>query len=343
MRKAALALTTCCLITVSLPALSASLTSTKYSKTKARAAATQQQPNVEAAITVRPSTEPIPRNELKELRQKLSSAPETTIKVENDQLAPLVIGGVSLRSVHREKPADPASTDHSAIDYFAVRMSIRVKNSSPGEVNGFVLQLASDATKFELYRNKTTVAPGKHETVKVELMLVTADPTELVASLAGARFSSGVIWGKYPVDAPVRPMPQPPPPRSRNPAQPVPDHSSVPETPQTQPPASAAEASKQVLQLQIPASVDRRPIALNSPRASYTELARENGVTGTVTLRLLVGPDGEVKATRLVRGLPDFLTEQAISAAYQLKFNPAIKGGQPVPFWQVVTIDFNLR
>jgi TonB family protein len=228
------------------------------------------------------------------------------------------------------------------MDYFAVRMSIRVKNSSPSEVNGFVLQLASKATTFEFYRNKTVVAPGKQETVKVELMLVPADPTELVASLAGARFSSGVIWGKYPVDAPVRPMPQPPPPRSVNPAQPVPDH-SVPETPQTQPAASAGEASKQALLLQTPTAVDRKPIPLNSPRAHYTELARENGVTGTVTLRVLVGSDGEVKATRLARGLPDFLTESAIDAAYKIKFNPAVKGGQPVQYWQAVVIDFNLR
>ena len=90
-------------------------------------------------------------------------------------------------------------------------------------------------------------------------------------------------------------------------------------------------------------SVDQRPILLNNPQPRYTEEARKNKIQGTVMVRVLIGSDGSVKRVTVTRGLPDGLDEQAIQAAYQLRFKPAMKGGQPVSFWQAVTIEFNLR
>ena len=90
-------------------------------------------------------------------------------------------------------------------------------------------------------------------------------------------------------------------------------------------------------------SVDTKPVALNSPQPRYTEEARKNKIQGNVTARVLIGADGQVRDVRIVRHLPDGLDEQAIQAAYQLRFRPAMKGGQPVAFWQAVVIEFNLR
>jgi len=56
-----------------------------------------------------------------------------------------------------------------------------------------------------------------------------------------------------------------------------------------------------------------------------------------------VGADGDVKQVRVVRGLPDGLTEQAIEAARQAKFKPAVKDGKPVPYWVLIQMGFNLR
>ena len=89
--------------------------------------------------------------------------------------------------------------------------------------------------------------------------------------------------------------------------------------------------------------VDSKPVLLNNPQPRYTEEARENKVEGTVQLRLLIGSDGLVKRVTIVRGLPDGLDEQAIQAAYQLRFKPAMKGGEPVAYQQSVLIEFNLR
>ena len=90
-------------------------------------------------------------------------------------------------------------------------------------------------------------------------------------------------------------------------------------------------------------SVDTKPIALNAPSPRYTEEARKNKIQGIAKARVLIGPDGQVKQVKIVRGLPDGLDEQAIQAAYQLRFKPAMKSGQPVAYWQAVDIEFNLR
>ncbi|HJQ25984.1 MAG TPA: TonB family protein [Blastocatellia bacterium] len=89
--------------------------------------------------------------------------------------------------------------------------------------------------------------------------------------------------------------------------------------------------------------VDQKPVPLNSPQPRYTEEARKNKIQGVVIARVLVGADGAVKQARIVRGLPDGLDEQAIQAAYQLRFRPAMKAGQPIAFWVPVQIEFNLR
>lgn len=90
-------------------------------------------------------------------------------------------------------------------------------------------------------------------------------------------------------------------------------------------------------------AVDQKPVPLNAPSPRYTEEARKNKIQGVVLARVLVGPDGSVKQARVTRGLPDGLDEQAIQAAYQLRFRPAMKGGSPVAFWVTVQIEFNLR
>ena len=90
-------------------------------------------------------------------------------------------------------------------------------------------------------------------------------------------------------------------------------------------------------------AVDEKPVRLKAPTPRYTEAARANQIQGSVTLRVLVGADGDVKQVKVVRGLPDGLTEQAIEAARQVKFKPAMKDGKPVPYWVVLQMEFNIR
>src|SRR5262252_3002400 len=93
----------------------------------------------------------------------------------------------------------------------------------------------------------------------------------------------------------------------------------------------------------IATEVDSRPVALNRPRPNYTEDARKNKVQGVIRARALIGADGSVKDVRLVSHLPDGLDEEAILAVKQMRFRPATKSGQPVNFWQMLEVEFNLR
>ena len=88
--------------------------------------------------------------------------------------------------------------------------------------------------------------------------------------------------------------------------------------------------------------VEQRARLVFKPEPQYTEEARRNQVTGTVMLRVIFSSSGEVVQIQAVRSLPFGLTERAIAAARQIKFMPAMKGGQPVSVHMQLEYNFNL-
>lgn len=97
--------------------------------------------------------------------------------------------------------------------------------------------------------------------------------------------------------------------------------------------------------LEIPQSAPDivRPFLLNNPQPRYTDEARRAKVQGTVSMVLLVNKDGDVDSVLVLRGLGFGLDEQATEVARNLKFSPATKAGQPIPYWQKVSVEFNLK
>ncbi|MFN0111632.1 MAG: energy transducer TonB [Blastocatellia bacterium] len=87
---------------------------------------------------------------------------------------------------------------------------------------------------------------------------------------------------------------------------------------------------------------DLRPTILFRPRAKYTEAARQNRVQGSVILSVIYGADGLVHDIRVQRGLPDGLTEEAISVAQQIRFNPAVREGKPISVRGSIEYNFTL-
>jgi len=90
------------------------------------------------------------------------------------------------------------------------------------------------------------------------------------------------------------------------------------------------------------AEVDQRARLLQKPEPQYTEEARRNQVTGTVTLRAIFASSGEVVQIRALNTLPFGLTERAIAAARQIKFVPAMKKGHPVSVRMQLEYNFTL-
>ena len=73
-----------------------------------------------------------------------------------------------------------------------------------------------------------------------------------------------------------------------------------------------------------------RPTILYREKAQYTKEAKDNKVEGTVVLSVVFGADGQIGDVKVIRGLPDGLTQKAIEAASKIRFEPAMKDGQPV-------------
>jgi TonB family protein len=103
--------------------------------------------------------------------------------------------------------------------------------------------------------------------------------------------------------------------------------------------AQKKEESAEIIE---PMSANLRPTILYKEKARYTDQARQNEVEGTVVLNVVFGADGRMTGIRIIRGLPDGLTEQAITAAQAIRFEPAVKDGQRVSVRGNLEFSFNL-
>jgi len=91
-----------------------------------------------------------------------------------------------------------------------------------------------------------------------------------------------------------------------------------------------------------PMTSSLRPTILYREKAKYTEEARQNKVQGSVVLQVVFHANGTISDIRVVRGLPDGLTEKAIEAAKKIRFQPAVKNGAAVSVRGTLDFSFNL-
>jgi TonB family protein len=99
-------------------------------------------------------------------------------------------------------------------------------------------------------------------------------------------------------------------------------------------PKSAAERT-----VFTPQEVTRKARILKRVEPQYTMAASGAGVSGVVVIRAIIAPDGRLRNIRVIRGLPNGLTEEAIKAARETTFQPAIKDGRLVS--QHIQIEYN--
>ena len=81
---------------------------------------------------------------------------------------------------------------------------------------------------------------------------------------------------------------------------------------------------------------------LSKQKPSYTDAARQNGVQGTVTLRVTFLASGGIGGITTISGLPHGLTEQAIAAARNIRFEPKKVNGVAVNVSRPVTFSFSI-
>ena len=82
-----------------------------------------------------------------------------------------------------------------------------------------------------------------------------------------------------------------------------------------------------------------RPVPVTTVKPIYTDHARDARITGDVILHVLVGKDGQVKSTKVVRGVTE-LNYMAVDAVRQWVFKPALSNNKPVAVWIEIPFHF---
>jgi protein TonB len=92
--------------------------------------------------------------------------------------------------------------------------------------------------------------------------------------------------------------------------------------------------------------VEKAPEAVNlgQVKASmdYPAVAREAGIEGRVTVKVLVGTSGNVERIGGVTG-PDVFHSEVRDKAMNLQFTPGLQNGRPVKVWVTVPFNFKLK
>jgi Gram-negative bacterial TonB protein C-terminal len=84
----------------------------------------------------------------------------------------------------------------------------------------------------------------------------------------------------------------------------------------------------------------RHAVVIFRPSPVFTDEAIDFHTSGTVLLRAVLSASGEVRDITPLVGLPHGLTEQAIEATRQMRFQPALRDGYPIDERVVLQYDF---
>jgi len=82
--------------------------------------------------------------------------------------------------------------------------------------------------------------------------------------------------------------------------------------------------------------------AIFLPKPTYSQIAKQLRIQGTVSVQVLIDETGKVISAKAVSGHP-FLTIEAQKAALQARFSPTFLGDQPVKVSGVITYNFVMQ
>jgi protein TonB len=90
-------------------------------------------------------------------------------------------------------------------------------------------------------------------------------------------------------------------------------------------------------------SIERQPEMIEQALPAYPRWARKQEATGTVWVKVLVTPTGDVDEAQVGKSSGDaYLDNAAVLAAYRNKFKPALQDGKPVAIWVTYRVDFRI-
>ena len=86
----------------------------------------------------------------------------------------------------------------------------------------------------------------------------------------------------------------------------------------------------------------RPPEKLRDVAPVYPDVAQAARVQGIVIIEAVIGPDGSVTDTTILRSVP-LLDEAALTAVRQWQYTPTLLNGVPVAVIMTVTVNFTLQ
>lgn len=110
---------------------------------------------------------------------------------------------------------------------------------------------------------------------------------------------------------------------------------SIPDAPPAPPPPEAPK----MLRVGVDVTPPER---LHYVAPQYTEAARRARVSGPVVLELTIDRQGEVTDVKVLKEQPLGLTDAAVRAAEQWRFEPSTADGEPVSVKYVLTVRYGL-
>mgnify|MGYP003384348093 CR=1 FL=1 len=101
---------------------------------------------------------------------------------------------------------------------------------------------------------------------------------------------------------------------------------------------------KEILPPPIFKAAFRDPGFANRFQPAYPTGLLQREIEGSVTIKVLIGPDGRVRQATVLRAShPDFAAATERQALRQWRFKPATRDGTPVEDWQTLTVRFNIN
>ena len=85
------------------------------------------------------------------------------------------------------------------------------------------------------------------------------------------------------------------------------------------------------------------PVRIYAPPPQYTEEARQARIQGAVIVQAIIDCRGFVTEVNVLRGLPLGLSEAAVHAISQWRFEPATINGMPISVYYNLAVNFRLQ
>jgi protein TonB len=74
----------------------------------------------------------------------------------------------------------------------------------------------------------------------------------------------------------------------------------------------------------------------------YPEEARKQGISGTVILSVLIGPEGHAKDVKILEPVHELLDTAAVAVARKVRYQPGKIRGVKVHAWLTIPVRFEL-